>query len=513
MARFLIALMVLMVGSGPALAEEVPSVTICEASYLQSKSTCTVDGSRTDDIWLIRSNILTGAGVLVGGYIQFSDKGIVSVGCKAPTKEPDRISNCPRAVISPGWVNAHEHLKYSHAYPSSKLAAVYEHRDEWRLGKNHKRKIPDPKPISEFNCPLGKLCVLLGLAESPEQTETARAWIELRHLVAGTSVVAGSGSAKGWLDNADSGDQIDLESETFPFASDALAMFGKFTCQADNKDWPTVKNIKPGKAYIAHVGEGTNCVAKNEINAFLADPHLEKASRVSIIHAVSADEAQLSEMASRNISVIWSPRSNAALYGTTLDVPAAKNAGVTIGLGTDWSPTGSFSMLEELACARKLYGDQLSEQTLWEMATKGSSYALGIEEKYGELARGRAASLFMAPLESASDEAALEPERFFGSATKSKAPSMLGVWIRGRLAVANQSFAGAMTCESHRIGDIYIFPEEDQEPVFGKNFRRFYETNKGAPKRSDSMKSRTVQLWGDEAEQASCNLISTAEKR
>ena len=53
----------------------------------------------------------------------------------------------------------------------------------------------------------------------------------------------------------------------------------------------------------------------------------------------------------KGISLIWSPRSNVALYGDTAPVTLYDRMGVNIGLGTDWLISGSMNMLRELACA------------------------------------------------------------------------------------------------------------------------------------------------------------------
>ncbi len=53
-------------------------------------------------------------------------------------------------------------------------------------------------------------------------------------------------------------------------------------------------------------------------------------------------------MAAHGVNLIWSPRSNLELYGSTADVAAAKAAHVKIALAPDWSPTGSDGLLAEL---------------------------------------------------------------------------------------------------------------------------------------------------------------------
>ena len=39
--------------------------------------------------------------------------------------------------------------------------------------------------------------------------------------------------------------------------------------------------------------------------------------------------------------MVWSPFSNLLLYGRTADIARAKQEGVLMALGSDWSPTGS----------------------------------------------------------------------------------------------------------------------------------------------------------------------------
>ena len=51
-------------------------------------------------------------------------------------------------------------------------------------------------------------------------------------------------------------------------------------------------------------------------------------------------------------SVAWSPFSNLWLYGQTADVPAARAAGVSVCLGSDWAPSGTKHCSGELKSAR-----------------------------------------------------------------------------------------------------------------------------------------------------------------
>jgi cytosine/adenosine deaminase-related metal-dependent hydrolase len=50
--------------------------------------------------------------------------------------------------------------------------------------------------------------------------------------------------------------------------------------------------------------------------------------------------------------MVWSPLSNYLLYGDTADIEDAKSEGVLIGIGSDWSPSGSKNLLGELKIAK-----------------------------------------------------------------------------------------------------------------------------------------------------------------
>ena len=72
---------------------------------------------------------------------------------------------------------------------------------------------------------------------------------------------------------------------------------------------------------------------------------------MNFVHGVGITPNFLSRLASRNIGLIWSPFSNLLLYAETMDIMAAHKAGVKIALGSDWLPTGSKGVLEEVKLA------------------------------------------------------------------------------------------------------------------------------------------------------------------
>jgi cytosine/adenosine deaminase-related metal-dependent hydrolase len=55
------------------------------------------------------------------------------------------------------------------------------------------------------------------------------------------------------------------------------------------------------------------------------------------IHSAALRQEDLALIAQHGGSVVWSPLSNYLLYGATLDLWAARRAGVVLGLGSDWA--------------------------------------------------------------------------------------------------------------------------------------------------------------------------------
>ena len=63
------------------------------------------------------------------------------------------------------------------------------------------------------------------------------------------------------------------------------------------------------------------------------------------------DAASIERLGNLDVTLVWSPRSNLALYGATVDVPTALRAGARVAISTDWSYSGSYNLFEEFRCA------------------------------------------------------------------------------------------------------------------------------------------------------------------
>ena len=337
--------------------------------------------------------------------------------------------------MSPGLINPHEHTRYSFqmltARDREKLP-VYAHRDEW---------IPESG--------VGDGADKIRYRDGTDDAKTLF-WIELRHLLAGTTLIAGSGAVPGLVKNAGSRQRPAYEyaadMRTFPFGPDAMQRIRRlrsFPYDGGETIGPELTEGLPARTpYVPHVAEGTDLVARFEGRFFLDHVATRKSPRrFSLIHGVGLDPGDIRRMSDLDVTLIWSPRSNVALYGETADVGALLRENVRIAIGTDWSVSGSYNMLEELRCAATLYGSRpggpaLSSADLWRMATANGAYALGLEADTGKLEAGLAADIMVFRNQSG------DP---FDDLLRSTAAEVLATFVDGRLRSGNrEGFSGAL---------------------------------------------------------------------
>jgi 5-methylthioadenosine/S-adenosylhomocysteine deaminase len=87
------------------------------------------------------------------------------------------------------------------------------------------------------------------------------------------------------------------------------------------------------------------------------------------------------------VGLIWSPRSNDELYGSTTNIASARLAGVDIAIARDWSPLGSAGMLQEMSYVARHCG--MGSGDLFNMATSIPAKLVRISDYVGVLERNR----------------------------------------------------------------------------------------------------------------------------
>ena len=347
-----------------------------ECQPLESGETCEVtpgNGAK-----LIKGNVLSGDKIYKEVLIA-EDGFIACVGDDCHSEEAAKgatVINCPCATVTPALINGHDHLGYVNNKPGDWKDERFDHRHEWRRGKNGHTKLDVPGGASVVQ----------------------KQWAELRQLMSGTLAIAGSGGAKGFLRNIDQNfvdtfglDGMDVKYQTFPLG-DSNGNMVESGCSDYKMD---TASVLQADCYLPHVSEGINKAARNEMLCLTGrqEGGIDLAKENSaFVHSVGIIAEDGEELAKSKTAIIWSARTNVSLYGNTAPVTMLKNQGVLIGLGTDWVASGSMHILRELACVDYLnknhFAKFFSDYEIWQMATVNNAAALRILDVTGAIRPG-----------------------------------------------------------------------------------------------------------------------------
>ena len=375
-------------GMGGSGGDDFTIVTCEGAPTATPADTCEVTAG--DGRILIVGEVLTPGTVYENGGVLLDAGGAIScVGCECFDQAAGATAVvCPDAVVSAGLINAHDHVGWMNGTPwvaaqnNVDPALRWEHRNDWRTGANGHPEID---------------------VDGGGANDDEKAFGELRFSLSGATGIFGSGDLSGILrdlDNTGDGDNglgdPGAKYETFPLGDTSG------TQQADGCSAYNVTDAAAGfyDSHAPHVAEGIDQVSRNEFRCLTGMGDGSKSvldERSAIIHGVGLTPDEVAVVAGSGMRLIWSPRSNIALYGETAPVTVYHSLGVSIGLGTDWIPSGSMNMLRELACAASFSDNQLggyfSDHQLWQMATVGSARALAFDDVTGVLAAGYAGDI------------------------------------------------------------------------------------------------------------------------
>ena len=147
-------------------------------------------------------------------------------------------------------------------------------------------------------------------------------------------------------------------------------------------------------AVVAHVSEGRHDDYYNRLEFPMLQMMGMAKKGMNLVHALGVSRSGYEYMADNGMGVVWSPYSNLLLYGETLDLKllADINHGrrnrLLIALGSDWVPTGSKSVLEEVKLAyqyierqERLTGEPLTDiyddKELFKMMTEYPAKMIG----------------------------------------------------------------------------------------------------------------------------------------
>jgi cytosine/adenosine deaminase-related metal-dependent hydrolase len=355
-------------------------VEVCDSQYAGHPASCTISGSGSSQI--IRGNIISNGKIYIGGELLVGDDGhIKAAGCHLPQESAITL-DCPGSLISAGFINLHEHIDYSYQQPPHPPTLKWEHRDEWRRLSAAERGFEGDAPKDE--------------EVRIEVSERAM----LRHALSGSTSISGAKEYRAFLRNL----KLDNGSLATPFGKSVIDSTFPLD-DGKSKQWLTAPctpdqitaiEFNKENPFIPHVGEGINDGARYEVDCVL-DAIQTKTTPNAFIHGVAIDDTQVERLKSQKVAVVLSPRSNFQLYGATAPVSKLKEAGVTLAMGTDWSPSGSLTQLDEVRCLARYNHDTLNGLFSWSdmhrMMTENGAKAVGLQGQIGKLAIGEYADI------------------------------------------------------------------------------------------------------------------------
>jgi 5-methylthioadenosine/S-adenosylhomocysteine deaminase len=363
---------------GAALLWWVLAVAVCWS---------TVSGAHAAT-YVLRGTVVAPDQVFPRGKVVVTGDRIFGVG-DAVAIPPGAIEITIDGMIYPGLIDLHNHVTWN-VFPRWRPRLPQTDRYEWQeLSEYHDRLAgPETALIDKgLGCDLeryGEIKALIGGATAitgsfaPTDKEPERNACD-QGLVRNLDFASG---LPGTAVNREL-----LRYDTFPFelSPDKTKLIrenlGKSTLQAE----------------IIHLAEGSDASAHREFRMLTKQELLLPG--VTLIHGVALAAEDFRTMHDHHVGLVWSPRSNLELYGKTADVRAAKTEGVTMALAPDWSPTGSSSMLDELAYASWWNDHQgtpvFSARELFLMATINPAHLAGVQSQLGQLTSGYQADLLV----------------------------------------------------------------------------------------------------------------------
>jgi cytosine/adenosine deaminase-related metal-dependent hydrolase len=351
----------------------------------------------------------------------------------------------PQDLVFPGLINLHDHPREdileawlppsSHAIPAQGKAGTdaYANRYQWGGGGS---SVTSPAELSRLvSNPADVLADPIGLGLEGEVVKYA----EVAALLGGETATQGAPrnpESDGVLIRNVDNDAFDTR--IAPPRVGSIDLFGG----------SELTNLLAGMvngrydAWMVHLAEGVRDGDRRP-----GDPVSSRAEFATlkarglltdmtvIIHGTALERSDFAEMRAaptiradgvgdgRGAKLVWSPLSNLLLYGKTANVYDALAEGVLVSLGTDWTPSGSRTLLHELKVAdvalrddrilgksrdevpafalggkdgheRQLAEDAL-DRTLVDMVTRNPALAVRWYDKVGSIEVGKFADLLL----------------------------------------------------------------------------------------------------------------------
>jgi 5-methylthioadenosine/S-adenosylhomocysteine deaminase len=166
-----------------------------------------------------------------------------------------------------------------------------------------------------------------------------------------------------------------------------------------------------------------------------------------VVHGVHVTAAEIASLATAGASVAHCPKSNLKLASGIAPISAYRQAGVTVGLGTDGAASNnSLDLLDEMRTAaliaRAVTGDAsaLTAMEVLRMATLESARALGLGADIGSIEPGKLADLTCVDLTTCNSQPIYDPVSQL--VYTARAEQVSDVWVAGRHQLESGKLTG-----------------------------------------------------------------------
>jgi 5-methylthioadenosine/S-adenosylhomocysteine deaminase len=358
-----------------------------EAAYLagvpealpQPEAIARPRGAPPAEPYALTGAVVTPDEVLDPGCVVVADGKVEAVAATPPAGVRVQATN---GVICPGLIDLHGHPEFN-VFAAWEPPQQFVNRYAWRGSDLYHQLVRDPQ---------NKLKAALS-----DQTQLRYA--EVRALVGGVTAIQGTSEAVNRLTTESLVRNVDkwiLGQHRARALVDLPSATGRAEQQLDG----ILADIAAGEvdAFYLHLAEGKkdNQRSQEEFDKLVALNALTKATVV--IHGTALSRDQLGHLRDAGARLVWSPQSNLRLYGDTTLAADALDLGVTLGLGADWLPSGSPSLLAEMQVARRWLRAQGADppaKRLVQMMTSDAAAIAGLQDHLGTLAKGRPADVLV----------------------------------------------------------------------------------------------------------------------
>jgi len=342
----------------------------------------------------IRRYALTGRVVTMNGHDDVLEHGAVYVQGNSIVAVQDAKVPPPAGfeaikpistggAIYPGLIELHNHLSYN-TLRLWDVPRKFDNRAQWARHPSYAQRITGPMAV-------------IGRAPEPDLVPALVRYVEVKCLVGGVTTTQGIAlSSNAGIRTYYKGVVRNVEQPT----DQALPKANTQIPDLDKREWAHFADeLGRASCFLLHLAEGLDDIARSHFLALKNDGGKWAISpALAGIHCAGLKDVDFPTLAEFGGAMVWSPLSNTLLYGDTAKVANAKRAGVRIGLGSDWSPSGSKSLLGELKVAKLVsdaMGSVFSSKELVASATREAAAILRWDPVVGSLEAGKRADLLV----------------------------------------------------------------------------------------------------------------------